>query len=207
MRTTDRLGRQKSGLMQGAPVTVINLLFIGIRCRSRYPENIKGVRELKIIVIYDSAFGNTEKVARAIAGGLAAAGEVKVVRASEMGTGDLSGVNMIVIGSPTQGFRPLATVQDLLDNLPETLKGTKAAAFDTRIGGKDAKAAGRFVARLGGYAAARIAGSMKKKGLHLIAEPEGFLVNDSKGPLAQGELERAEEWGRKIAESAGVTVR
>jgi flavodoxin I len=161
------------------------------------------VNELKIIVVYDSAYGNTEKIARAIAGSLGAAGEVGVWRAGEMKEPDLKGVGLVVAGSPTQGFRPLPTVQKWLDGIPEDdLKGVKAAAFDTRIGGKEAGGAGKFIARLGGYAATRIASTLKKKGADLVAEPEGFMVNDSKGPLGKGELERAAEWGKKIAEAA-----
>ncbi len=172
-----------------------------------FRNNIAGVRALKIILVYDTAYGNTEKIARAIAGGMASAGEVRLIRADKAQANELKEADLIIIGSPTQGFRPLALVQKLLEEIPaNSLKGIKAAAFDTRIAGEEAKGAGRLIAKIGGYAAPRIASALKKKGLDLIAEPEGFNVNDTKGPLGQGELERAAEWGKKIAESVKVKV-
>ncbi|MDD5700495.1 MAG: flavodoxin domain-containing protein [Dehalococcoidales bacterium] len=175
----------------------------GTGFRNKFEE----VRALKIILVYDTAYGNTEKIARAVADGMASTGEVRLVRADKIQVNELKGADLIMIGSPTQGFRPLAPVQKLLEDIPvNSLKGIKAAAFDTRIAGEEAKGAGRFIARIGGYAASRIAGALKRKGLDLIAEPEGFNVNDTKGPLGQGELERAAEWGKKVAASVKVKV-
>ena len=48
--------------------------------------------------------------------------------------------------------------------------------------------------RVLGYAAGRIANRLERKGGHLAAEPEGFIVEDSEGPLKKGELERAAIW-------------
>ncbi len=55
--------------------------------------------------------------------------------------------------------------------------------------------------RVFGYAAGRITNSLKSKGGHLAAEPEGFIVEDSEGPLKQGELERAAIWAKGIVEN------
>ena len=52
-----------------------------------------------------------------------------------------------------------------------------------------------------GYAAGRIANRLERKGGYLAAEPEGFIVEDSEGPLKKGELERAAIWARRIIES------
>ena len=75
----------------------------------------------------------------------------------------------------------------------------KTAAFDTRMSAHDVNVRiyTAFV-RVFDYAASSIANKMKKKGARLIAEPEGFLVKDSEGPLKDGELKRAAEWTGKI---------
>jgi flavodoxin len=53
-----------------------------------------------------------------------------------------------------------------------------------------------------GYAAGRIADSLKAKGGRLVAEPDGFIVEDREGPLKQGELERAADWVKTVIAAA-----
>ena len=57
---------------------------------------------MKAIVIYDSQFGNTEKVAQAIHTALAARGESSLIRAADVTDAALAGCDLIVVGSPTQ---------------------------------------------------------------------------------------------------------
>jgi flavodoxin len=145
---------------------------------------------MKTLVVYDSMYGFTEKIARAIGSGIA--DEVKVKRVSDTNLSEVEDSDLLIIGSPTQGGRMLKPLQQWFDNLPETtIKGKKTAAFDTRIPAKWVK--------LFGYAAGKISESLKKKGANLIVEPEGFLVKAAKGPLVDGEEERAKVWGIKIS--------
>jgi flavodoxin len=156
---------------------------------------------MKALVLYDSAYGNTARVAEAIAAALAAAGQVTIVRAGEATQAQLQGVTMLVVGSPTQGFRPTQPVTHFLKALPERgLDGLQVAAFDTRIGEADI-AKNRFLAvmvRLFGYAAEKIAKTLTRKGGHLVVPPAGFVVGGTEGPLLDGELERAAAWARQI---------
>ena len=72
------------------------------------------------------------------------------------------------------------------------------AAFDTRIETSDIPSPVlRTFVKIGGYAARPIADRLKKKGGDLIASPEGFFVAGEKGPLKEGELERAAGWVRR----------
>jgi len=145
---------------------------------------------MKALVVYDSVYGNTEKIARAI--GDAIAGEVKVLRVGEANPSELESIDLLVVGAPTQGGRATPAIREFLDQVSETaVKGIKVAAFDTRISTK--------MVKIFGYAAGRIASSLKKKGANLIAEPEGFFVEGTKGPLKEGELERAAGWAKGIA--------
>ena len=144
---------------------------------------------MKILVVYDSLYGNTEQVARAIGGALN--GDVKVVPAGEAGLADLEGVELLIAGAPTQGGRPSPPMQEFLGKIPDSaIKGSSVASFDTRF---SAKWVGIF-----GYAAGRIAKNLKGKGGSLVIDPEPFFVKGKEGPLKEGELERAAAWGQEV---------
>jgi flavodoxin len=149
---------------------------------------------MKALIVYDSVYGNTEKIARAIADGITPSGEAKVLRAGEANRSELESVDLLIVGSPVHGGRPTSTVQDFLNKMAQqSLKDIKVAAFDTRATSKFAK--------IFGNAAGRIAGHLTKKGGVLIVPAEGFFVTGTKGPLKEGELERAAAWGKGILES------
>jgi flavodoxin len=153
---------------------------------------------MKALIIYDSFFGNTEKVARAIGDALAGRGEVEVARVSEVKAGQLAGLDLLVVGSPTRGFRPTPAITEFLKSLaPDALKGVCVAAFDTRIPQSEIDSAVfflRYMVRLFGYAAAPIARLLQGHGGRLAIPAEGFFVHGREGPLLEGELQRAGEW-------------
>jgi flavodoxin len=155
---------------------------------------------MKALVIYDSVFGNTEKIARAIASGLGEQDQVGVFQVDNVTPAHLEGIELIVVGSPTRGFRPTKGITQFTSHLPaKRLNQVNAAAFDTRIRITDVNSAFlTFMVNIFGYAAQPIADGLKKKGGKLIAEPEGFYVEDKEGPLFLGELDRAEEWARQL---------
>jgi flavodoxin len=145
---------------------------------------------MKALIVYDSVYGNTEQVAKAVAGAIA--GEVRVLRAGEASASDLTSIDLLIVGAPTQGGRATPPVQAFLGKIPaDALKNVGVTAFDTRVK--------NFVARLFGYPAGRIADSLKSKGGYLAAPPEGFIVKGTKGPLVQGEMERAAAWAKGVA--------
>ena len=87
---------------------------------------------MKALVIYDSFFGNTEKIARAVAEGMAQSGEVSAIRVGELPADHLAGVELLVVGSPMCGFSPSPLIKGYLKNLPKgSLQGVRVAAFDT----------------------------------------------------------------------------
>jgi flavodoxin I len=154
---------------------------------------------ISALVIYDSDYGNTEKVARAIAEALG----VEPLRAEQVAPDKLQDVDLLIVGSPTQGFRPTKPVTNLLDRLSrQALKGKRVAAFDTRIdtGAMDSSILG-FIVDKGGYAAKHISRKLERAGGGLVKGPEGFFVEDTEGPLKEGELERAADWARKLLDT------
>src|SRR3954451_1245333 len=163
---------------------------------------------MKALIVYESMFGNTEKVARAVAAGLADGMEVEVdeVSAAPAQVTDL--VDLIVVGGPTHAFslsRPStradavtkgATQGERDIGIREWLTGLNGrphselvAAFDTRVD---------RVRRLPGSAAHKAAKLARHRGFQ-IADVESFYVSDIDGPLLPGELERATAWGRDLA--------
>jgi flavodoxin len=156
---------------------------------------------MKALVVYDSVYGNTEKIAVAIGAALGSAGDVAVLRVSQVGPEQLAGLNLLIVGSPTQKFSPLPAVTKLVKNIPDgVLKGVRVAVFDTRIPEKEIEKTPilRFFVGIFGYAAKSLAARLKKKGGELAVPPEGFYVGGMEGPLVDGELERAAGWARQI---------
>jgi len=141
---------------------------------------------MKSLVVYDSAFGNTQKVAEEIAKVL----ECKAVLVGNFRKSDLKGIELLVIGSPINGWQPLPTITNLLNTFESgELKDTRATTFDTRV-----------KLFIHGDAKDKMAAVLKSAGAEIVAEPEAFYVKGTKGPLLEGELEKATAWAEEIKE-------
>jgi flavodoxin I len=148
---------------------------------------------VKTVVVYDSVYGNTEIIARAI--GDAIPGEVQVLRVGQVDAGELETVDLLIIGSPTHGSLPTEAAQGLVERIGSPAReGARLATFDTRF-------SWGFLRRWG-FAAPKMADGLKEKGWTLAGAPEGFFVRGlKKGPLKRGEVERAAGWAKGIVES------
>jgi flavodoxin len=153
---------------------------------------------MNALVVYDSVYGNTEKIARAMAEALG----VDARRVGDVEPEHLQDLDLLAIGSPTQKFTPLGSIKGFLNSLPRGgLDGVKVAAFDTRFPPEKIEEVGilAFFVRLFGYAAEPIEKRLKRAGGEPVVSPEWFYVEDTEGPLREGELERAADWARQIA--------
>lgn len=147
---------------------------------------------MKSLVLYDSQFGNTEKIAQAIARGMGSATAIPVHKARLQ---NLKNISRLIVGSPTQGGRPTLPLQQFLDNLPaQSLIGVNVGAFDTRFDPTKVNLGLKLLMSIIGFAAPKIAKTLTHKGGKLLLAPEGFIVKGKDGPLATGELERAATW-------------
>ena len=164
---------------------------------------------MKAIVVYESHWGNTAAIARAIAEGIGP--EARAVSTAEA-TGDaLSGADLIVAGAPLLGFSlptesmvkglaseagkapapPDLSHPSMRSWLESLRKGSgRAAAFETRIWWSP------------GSAAKAILGKLEAAGYLQAAKAERFIVKGRYGPLRDGELERAKAWGAELAREA-----
>jgi flavodoxin len=149
---------------------------------------------VKALVVYDSQFGNTEKVAHTIAAALGPEDSVRTVKVDAVAAEDLQDLDLVVVGSPVHAWRPSRPMQAFLGGLePNALSGVQAAAFDTRFG-----------SRLAGGAADNIEKALAKLGCTIVAPGTGFIVLGGQGPLAEGELDRAAAWAKQILEATGA---
>lgn len=153
---------------------------------------------MNVLVVYDSYFGNTEKIAQKI--GLSIGDDIPVKRPDEVTVGELSELDYLIVGAPTRAFSPSDAIKAFLKEIPPgSLKGIKVAAFDTRMDPEDVgNPVLKFMAKIFGYAAKPIADKLVKNGGVLVGEPMGFVVLDSEGPLRDGEPERAQTWAESL---------
>ena len=156
---------------------------------------------MNTLVVYDTQFENTEAIAKAIAD----SSEGNLVRARDGDVNTLTGVEVLIVGAPTQGGRPTPAIQAFLSGLPaNALDGIVVAAFDTRFDPASHGFGLRTLMKVIGYAAPKIAKSLIAKGGRQVAPPEGFIVLDKEGPLRDGEIERAAAWARGVVAVAGA---
>jgi flavodoxin len=143
---------------------------------------------MKAHIVFDSAYGNTRAVAEAIAQGLRPV-RAAAVSVTDFNPGNLSVGDLLIVGSPINGWRPTPKITELLGQLGNgKLEGIKAAAFDTRV---------RFF--IHGDAAKKITKLLKEGGANIISAPAPFYVQGTEGPLRGGELEKAADWARSLA--------
>jgi flavodoxin len=153
---------------------------------------------MNALVVYDSQYGNTERIAHAIADGLRAAGAARAVRADAAQPGDLQGIDLLVVGSPTQGWRATPATQAFLERLrPVARPELAVAGFDTRM---------RMPRWLTGSAAGAIVKGFRAMGLTPLAPPESFFVAGGEGPLATGEEDHAAIWARALLARAPIAA-
>ena len=141
---------------------------------------------MQSIVIYDSVFGNTEKIARVIYNGLVPHGSSRLVMAGEINLGELTTETLVVFGSPTQNQGLSTAMQALFDTAPaDALVGRGVAVFDTRLDQPRVRS---------GSAARPLAAEARKLGGQLLVPAESFLVRGEQGPLESDAPRHAAEW-------------
>ncbi len=164
---------------------------------------------MKALVVYESMWGNTEQVARAVADGLAESVQVQIVDVADAPPEPAPDVELVVAGGPTHAFsmtRP-ETRADAVERgaphpaesigLREWLGAQTSAAHTARIATFDTRV--DKVRHLPGSAAKGAAKSARHHGYKSADKPHSFYVSDTAGPLLDGELDRARDWGRELA--------
>ncbi len=150
---------------------------------------------MKILIVYDSIFGNTATIAAAIATRLAPDHDVTALTVQDATGRDLAGTDLLIVGSPTRGFQPTPGIAEYIAALSPPATPLTAAVFDTRLDLDTINPAPlRWVVEVGGYAASRMAGALRHRGFVVHDNLGAFLVGGTEGPLNPGELDRAGTW-------------
>ena len=164
---------------------------------------------MQALVVFESMFGNTQTIAKAIAEGLSSHMKVDMVEVGAAPTIIDEDVELLVVGGPTQAFgmsRPGTRqgaakqaeqgvvsagigLREWLAAIPHGSQSVAAAAFDTRF---------KKPHWLVGSAARAAEERLRRLGFRMIAPSESFYVAGTPGPLLDGETERARRWGEKV---------
>ena len=163
---------------------------------------------MKAVVVYESHWGNTAAIGRAIAEGIGDG--TQALLTSEAAAEAMAGADLIVAGAPLLGFS--LPSEQMVDGLKNDMGGPpsppdlshplmrswieslpagqgRAAAFETRIWWSPGSAAKKILKLLEG------------KGYRPV-QRERFMVTGRYGPLKDGELDRARAWGAELAKAA-----
>jgi flavorubredoxin len=147
----------------------------------------------KAIVVYESVYGNTKRLAEAIRDGILQAGKIecKIAKTGEIHTEELCDFDIILFGCPNHNQAPALNLMKFIDRASIVhLKGKTGGAFDTYTGGNK------------GVALTKLEAELKKKmpGIRMVTSGLSAKVESRRGPLADAELTAAKEFGKKIAE-------
>jgi hypothetical protein len=163
----------------------------------------------RALVVYESMFGNTKQIAEAVAGGLSVDLVTDLVEVGEASASFEDDLVLLVVGGPTHAFgltRPRTRedaarqadgnvvsertgLREWLAGIDAVRGGIGGASFDTRIDKP----------RVPGSAARGAEKRLRRKGFHIVVPAVSFYVAGTKGPLLDGEIERARSWGEQVA--------
>ena len=145
----------------------------------------------KALVAYHTVYGNTEKVAKALAKGLEDSGvDVNTLPIDAVELDKLSTYDLLVVGGPTQNLGASKSMQAFLERLKTVtgLSGKKAFALDTK-----------YKSRFAGSAGAKIEGRLKDMGLTIVKPHASAIVKGKEGPLEEGSEETFKQLGAELA--------
>lgn len=169
---------------------------------------------MKAVVVYESFWGNTAAIARAIAEGLGP--EVRALSTSEASGSEASGkamadVDLIVAGAPVLGFQ--LPTDGMRESIAKNPGGAPRAPDISHPSMRSWLAAlpaghGRFATFETGLrwspggATSAIARGLETAGYREVMKGQRFVVKGKFGPLRDGELEKARRWGAELAQAA-----
>lgn len=148
------------------------------------------------LIVFESQFGNTERIAQIIADTIRQSMQVTILRVSFDFPVDLNQVDLLLLGCPIISWKPSTGMQAFMNKLtPEVMKGKAFACFDTRIRGP------KWIV---GDACEGMTLQLIQMGGQPLTLPEKFFVRSKQGPLERGETDHAAEWGRTLAQKMAV---
>lgn len=172
---------------------------------------------MRALIVYESMYGNTRVVARAVGEGISASMPVDLVEVGEAPAAVPADVAVLVVGGPTHALgltrpstradaakaaeAPLVSngigLREWLEELDTGGTALAVATFDTRADKP----------RIPGSAAKGAARRLRRRRLRMALPPESFFVRGTTGPLVAGEVERARQWGVRLGSTVASAAR
>lgn len=146
---------------------------------------------MKVIIIYESKYGNTKRVAEMIIEAMKEVGglETDLIMYKEADLDKIPEYDAILIGSPTHIGGPTRGINKFIDKLGKlNLEGKVGAVFSSYK--SDFEEAVKNMEK-------RI--NEKVLGLKLVVPGLSIKVKGMKGPILEEELPKCKEFGKKIA--------
>ena len=165
---------------------------------------------MKAVVVYESLWGNTAAVARAVAEGLGP--DVRALSTAEASGPAIDGLDLIVAGAPVLGFQlPSERMRDSIASSPagaprppDLSHPSMRSWLESLPAGHGAGASFETGFRWSpGGATSAIARGLERAGYRPLVKGQRFLVKGKWGPLREGELERARRWGAELTHTRG----
>ncbi|MFX0010491.1 MAG: flavodoxin family protein [Candidatus Hermodarchaeota archaeon] len=148
---------------------------------------------MNVLIVYETNFGNTKKVAEIIAEGMNAVEQIEpeVLNVNDVEFNKVQDFDAIIIGSPTWGGNAPKSIRDFIDTLAKLPLNEKYyAVFDTNNNL-------RFLSNLVRKLEKKI--SKKIPSLQKILPGLPVRVIGLKGPIAEGELSKCKDYGKELA--------
>jgi len=146
---------------------------------------------VKAVLLYESKYGNTKRVAEAIAEEMQRVGGMEAALTALKGVDvdDIANYDVILLGGPTHFGGPTRSVRKFIDALGKrNVNGKSVAVFDTYLGEDFEKGVRKMEEQI----------RAKAPGLKLLAPGLSIRVEGMKGPIAEGELVKCKDFVKQL---------
>jgi flavodoxin len=146
---------------------------------------------MKVLIVYESKYGNTKKVAELISEGIKSGGEheISIENVNDIDLSKDEIYDLILIGSPNHMGGPTKTIKKFIDKLPKSpLKGKSFAVFDTYMKKDEGKAVSKMEKRI----------NKKLPDLKKLSSGLSIKVGGMKGPIVEEDIPKCKEFGDKL---------
>lgn len=145
----------------------------------------------KALIVYYSMFGNTEKIARALAEGLQSGGcEVETAKVDTVKFEEIRDIDLLCVGTPVHAWNISKPAKKFLEQLERqgAFNGKRAFAFDTKM-----------KSRMAGTAGGKIEKRLKHLGFEIIEPAKSAIVKGREGPLEEGAEDTFRQLGKELS--------
>lgn len=155
---------------------------------------------MTILIVFDSYFGNTEKIAMAMMDVLKADHSVSTVHVEKVAEELLSEVDLVIIGSPTRYFKATKAIVNFIKGIHyKTYSDIRFAVFDTRMEFSHSQTRVMSLFKWGNkVASVMMKVLIEQKGGIVISDAKAFFTDDLEGPLRSGEIVEAKRWVNEV---------